>query len=98
MSTATIHLAHDVIGIGNVKVSVHTMRTDLHQGHCAVGVDGYSEQDYRNALDARDAVAELIELHKRLVAWNHNINGNGVELGEICRDAEAALARVGGPS
>lgn len=28
---------------------------------CAVGVDGYTEQDYQNALSARVAVAELIE-------------------------------------
>jgi hypothetical protein len=36
MSTATIHLAHDVLGIGNVKVSVHTMRRDLDEGRCVV--------------------------------------------------------------
>lgn len=42
------------------------------------------------------AVAELIEIQRRLVAWNRNANGEGSELGQICLDAENALARVQG--
>lgn len=53
-------------------------------------------KSHREAEEAISFVATLIDIHRRLVAWNHNVNGNTGELGEICSDAEAALARIGG--
>lgn len=44
---------------------------------------------------ARDAVAEMIDIHRRLVAWDRNVNGGGTELGRICDEAAALIARLG---
>lgn len=48
------------------------------------------------SCDARAAIAEQQEILRRLVACNHNVNGGGEELGEICRDAETVLRACGG--
>lgn len=44
----------------------------------------------RSGDEARDAAL------RRLVSWNRNVNGTGEELGQICIDADAAMASRGG--
>lgn len=53
-------------------------------------------KEWNELSKARAAVAELIEIQRRLVALDLNVNGEGSELARICDDAAAALARVGG--
>jgi hypothetical protein len=47
-------------------------------------------------LETYEAISDLINVQRRLVAWNRNVNGEGRELGEICLDAASTLARIGG--
>ena len=67
----------------------------MDEAVCALQRDG-NNQEATDLIAASVAVAELIEIQRRLVAWNRNVNGSGTELGEICADAEVALARIGG--
>jgi hypothetical protein len=43
--------------------------------------------------EARAAVAEQQAILRRLVAWNHNVNGDGAELAELLALAEARMGR-----
>ena len=54
---------------------------------------GVPDVDLRGYREAYAAVAAQQDLIRRLVAWNHNINGDGRELGAICAAAEALVGR-----
>jgi len=42
------------------------------------------------------ASPDLLEVVQRLIAWNHNPNGNGIGLDRICLAAAKALKKAKG--
>lgn len=54
------------------------------------------EHDLCGLRAARESIVAMIDIQRRLVAWDRNVNGGGSELGQICDEAAASIAHLDG--
>lgn len=62
-------------------------------GQIANCVWGDLEVAKANAL-LMAAAPEMIDVCRRLTAWNNDVNGDGIQLERICRAAKKAMAKA----